>query len=145
VPAPVAIGRVAVRAEPCVVEPGGVDLGEGQGRPERLRNPLRFAGVDGITVSVVRGDALEQEVPSFWIAAQQEGGLLPGVSLLPLVGELSRCHKLDASRGRSADPAGRTRYHSCHHEARVGLKADISLRNAQVALGFLLIPLTYSC
>jgi hypothetical protein len=37
VPVAGAVGSIAVLAESCiVVEPGGVDLGEAQGRPERL-------------------------------------------------------------------------------------------------------------
>jgi hypothetical protein len=41
VPMPVAVGGVAVLAESgIVVEPGRVDLGEAQGRPERLGDPI---------------------------------------------------------------------------------------------------------
>ena len=48
VPVPVAVGSVAVLAESCVVvEPGGVDLGEAQGRPECLGDPSGPAVVDG--------------------------------------------------------------------------------------------------
>jgi hypothetical protein len=74
VPVPVTVWCVAVRAEArVVVEPGSVDLGEGQGRPERFRDQLRPARIDGIAAPVVRGDSLEEEVPSLWIAVQQEG------------------------------------------------------------------------
>jgi len=54
--------------------------------PERLRDLLRLAGVDETAVSVVRGDALEDEVPSLWIAVQQQGTLPSAVPLLPLGG-----------------------------------------------------------
>jgi hypothetical protein len=70
----VAVGSVAVLAEPCiVVEPGGVNLGEGQGKPERPSDPLRSAGIYRVTtVSVLGSDALEDEDPSSWLAVQQE-------------------------------------------------------------------------
>jgi hypothetical protein len=69
VPVAVAVGSVAVLAESCiVVESGGVDLGEAQGRPERLGDPPGTAGVDGAAVTVVGNDALEQQIPQFWLA-----------------------------------------------------------------------------
>ena len=88
-------------AESCVViEPGSVDLGEGQGRPERLDDLLRPVGIDGVAaVPVLGGDALEEEMPSFWLAVQQEEALPSAVPLLPLGGELSRCHEFDAIGG----------------------------------------------
>ena len=66
----VAVRNVTARAEPrIVVEPGGIDLGEGQGRLERLCDPLRLVGVYGIAVPVVRGDALEDEVPALCVTS----------------------------------------------------------------------------
>lgn len=84
-PVLVAVGGVAVLAEACVVvEPGGVDLGEGQGRPERLGDLLRPAGFYGVaTVSVLHSDAFEDEMPSVWLAVQQEEVLPLAVPLLP--------------------------------------------------------------
>src|SRR6266567_7090687 len=64
-PVSVAVGSVAIRAGPCiVVEPCDVDLGEGRGRPEGLRNPLRLGGVYGIALPVARGGALDDDVPA---------------------------------------------------------------------------------
>jgi hypothetical protein len=52
VPVPVAERGVALLAESCVVvEPGQVDLGEAQRRPERLGDPPRPAGGDGVAVA----------------------------------------------------------------------------------------------
>ena len=52
VPVAVAVGSVVVLAESCiVVEPGGVDWGEGQERPERLGDLLRPAGISAISAS----------------------------------------------------------------------------------------------
>ncbi len=80
VPVLVAIGSVAVRAEPCiVVEPGGVYLDEGQGRPERMGDLLCPARVYGVAVTVVGGNALEEEIPLSWLTLQQEGALLCAV------------------------------------------------------------------
>jgi hypothetical protein len=48
VPVLVAVGDFAVGAESCVVvEPGGADLGEAQGRPERPGDAPGEAGDDG--------------------------------------------------------------------------------------------------
>jgi len=59
-PVTVAVGSVAVLAESgIVVESGRVDLGEAQGRPERLGDLTGPAGVDGVAVAVVGSDALE--------------------------------------------------------------------------------------
>ncbi len=93
-PVAVAVGSVAVLAESgIVVEPGGVDLGEGQGRPERLSDLLRPAGIDGIThVPVLGSDALDDEMPSFWLTMQEKEALPPTVPPLPLRWELSRRH-----------------------------------------------------
>jgi hypothetical protein len=79
VPVVVAVGGIAGLAESCiVVESGGVDLGEGQGRPERLEYLLGPAGVDGVAVAVFGSDALEDEMPVSWLTVQQEGTLLSG-------------------------------------------------------------------
>jgi hypothetical protein len=76
VPVLVAVGRVAVLAESrVVVEPGDVDLGEGQERAERFGDPLRPAGIYEVAVAVVGGDALEDEIPLSWLPIQQEGAL----------------------------------------------------------------------
>jgi hypothetical protein len=63
-PVAIAIGHVAVLAETCIViEPGRVDLGEAQGRPEHLGDLTGPAGVDGVAAAVVGCDALEQQIP----------------------------------------------------------------------------------
>lgn len=68
VPVLVAVRSVVVLAESCiVVEPGHVDLGEAEGRPERHGDPPGPAGVDGVAVAVVGSDALDQEIPLSWI------------------------------------------------------------------------------
>ena len=93
----VAVGGVAVLAKSCiVVEPGCVDLGEAQGRPERLGDPPGAAGVDGVAVAVVSGDALDQEVPLSWLASPQDVALHGAGPLLPLGGQLAGGHELDA-------------------------------------------------
>jgi hypothetical protein len=40
-----------------VVEPGRVDLGEAEGRPERPGDPPGPGGVDGVAVAVAGSDA----------------------------------------------------------------------------------------
>ena len=93
----VAVGGVAVLAESCiVVEPGRVDLGEAQGRPERLGDPPGPAGVDGVAVAVVSGDALDQEIPLSWLALPQDAVLHGAGPLLPLGGQVAGGHELDA-------------------------------------------------
>jgi hypothetical protein len=42
---------------------GYADLGEAQGRPERLGDPPGAAGVNGVAAAVVSGDAPDQKVP----------------------------------------------------------------------------------
>ena len=113
VPVLVAVRSITVLAEPCiVVEPGRMDLGEGQGRPERLGDPPGPAGVDGVTVTVVSGGALEQEVPLSWLALPHDAGLHRAGPLLPLGRKLSRCDELDAGGRGSACRARR-----CYHYA----------------------------
>ena len=98
VPVSVAVGGVAVLAESCiVVEPGRVDLGEPQGRPERLGDLAGPAGVDGVAVAVVGCDALEQQVPLSWLALPRDAGLYGAGPLLPFGGYLSWGYELDAS------------------------------------------------
>ena len=76
VPVALAVGSVAVLAESCiVVEAGGVDLDEAQGRPECLGDPAGPADIDGVAVAVVGGDAFEQEIPLFRLALPQDAGL----------------------------------------------------------------------
>lgn len=98
-PVVVAVGSVAVLAESCVVvEPGGVDLGEGQGRPEGRDDPLCPAGAYVVAVAVLGSDALEDEIPLSWLAIQQEGAPHGAGPPLPLGAELSRRHEFDARR-----------------------------------------------
>jgi hypothetical protein len=66
-----------------------VDLGAGQGRPERLRDPLRLACLNGVVVAVVGRNALDEEVPLAQVAVQQEGALHCAGPLLPLGGNSS--------------------------------------------------------
>jgi hypothetical protein len=76
VPVLVAVGGVAVLAEPCIVlEPGRVDLGEAERRPERLGDSSGAAGVDGVTVAVGGGDAFEPQIPLSWLALPDNAGL----------------------------------------------------------------------
>src|ERR1039457_3903364 len=112
VPVLVAVRRVAVLAESCVVvEPGVMDLGEGQRWPERDGDLPGRAGVYGVAAeSVLGGNALEDEQPSFWLVVPQEGVPLPGIPVLPPGGELSRRHQLDAGGRGLAYRAGRD-YH----------------------------------
>ena len=92
-----AVGGVAVLAESCiVVEPGCVDLGEAKGRPERLGDPPGAAGVDGIAVAVVGGDALDQKVPLSRLALPPDAVLHGAGPLLPLGGQASRGDEFDA-------------------------------------------------
>ena len=83
VPVVVAVGGVAVLAESrVVVEPGGMDLGEAQGRPERLGDVPGLAGVEGIAVAVVGGDAFEQQPPLSGLALPLDAGPDGGGPLL---------------------------------------------------------------
>lgn len=97
VPVVVAVGGVAVLAEArVVVEPGGVDLGEAQGRPERLGDVPGLAGVDGVAVAVVGGDAFEKQPPLSWLALPLDAGPDGDGPLFPLGGELAGSDELDA-------------------------------------------------
>ena len=94
VPMVITVGSAAVLAESCiVVEPGDMDLGEGERRPERLRDPLCSACLYGVAVAVVDSNALEDEVSLSRLAIQQEGALYGAGPLLPLGGEFSRRHQ----------------------------------------------------
>jgi hypothetical protein len=87
VPVVVAVGCVAVLAESCVVvEPGRVDLGEVQGRAERLGDLGGLAGVDGVALAVFGGDALEQQVPLSRLALPLDAVLHVAGPLVPLGG-----------------------------------------------------------
>jgi hypothetical protein len=101
VPVAVAVRSVAVPAESCVVaEPGGVNLGEAQGRPECLGDLAGPAGVDGIAVTVVGCDALEQEIPLSRLASPHDGGLHSARPSFPLGGHVPGSHELDAGLRR---------------------------------------------
>jgi hypothetical protein len=64
VPVPVAVRGVAAGAESgVVVEPGGVHLGEAQGRLERRGDLPGPGGVDEVAVAVPCCGAGDQEVP----------------------------------------------------------------------------------
>ena len=98
VPVLVAVGGVAGGAESCiVVEPGRVDLGVGRGWLERLDDQFCPAGLDGVArVPVLGSYALEDEVPLFWVAMQEEEALPVAVPLFPPGREFSWHHQLDA-------------------------------------------------
>lgn len=62
VPVLVAVRGVAVLGESCIaVEPGRVNLGEAQGRPERPGDLSSEAGIDWASVAFARGDVFDQE------------------------------------------------------------------------------------
>ena len=97
VPVLVAVRSITVLAEPCiVVEPGRMDLGEGQGRPERLGDLPGPASVDGVALAVVGSDPLEQQIPLSWLTLPHDAGPHGAGPLLPLGGQLSGGHELDA-------------------------------------------------
>jgi hypothetical protein len=52
-----------------------MDLGEAQGRPERLGDLTCAAGVDGVAVVVISGGAFEQQVPLSWLALPHDAVL----------------------------------------------------------------------
>jgi len=80
----VAVGDFAVRAESCVVvEPGGADLGEAQGRPERPGDAPGEAGVDGAAVAGAGGGVLAQEGTTVL------AGVAVGSCLVPVLGRWS--------------------------------------------------------
>ncbi len=72
-----------------------MDLDEAQGRPERLGDPPGLAGVNRVAITIVSGYALDQEMPLSWLASQEDALRCAG-PLLPLGGQLSRGHELDA-------------------------------------------------
>ncbi len=94
VPVLVAVRDFAVLAESCiVVEPGRVDLGEAQRRPERPGDLSGATGIDGASVIVARARAFDQEVPPPWLGWPQDaalhgagrplvapGGMVPGAT-----------------------------------------------------------------
>ena len=61
-----------------------MDLGEGQGRLERLGDPLCPVSVYEVAVAVFGSDAIEVEILLFWLAIEQEGALHRAGPLLPL-------------------------------------------------------------
>ena len=84
VPVLVAVRDFAVLAESRVVmEPGGADLGEAQGRPERPGDAPGEAGVDGAAVAVAGGGVLAQEVPLSWPGWPQEAASCNARPLVP--------------------------------------------------------------
>ena len=86
----VAVGDFAVGAESCVVvEPGGADLGEAQGRPERPGDAPGEAVVDGAAVAGAGGGVLAQEVPLSWPGWPQEAALCGARPLVPSGGQLA--------------------------------------------------------
>ena len=90
VPVLVAVGDFAVGAESCVVvEPGGADLGEAQGRPERPGDAPGEAVVDGAAVAGAGGGVLAQEVPLSWPGWPQEAALCGARPLVPSGGQLA--------------------------------------------------------
>jgi hypothetical protein len=83
----VAVGSVGVLAEPCIViEPGRVDLGEAEWRPERPGDSPSPAGVDGVAVPVAGGDALEPQISLSWLALPHDAGLHCAGPLVPADG-----------------------------------------------------------
>ena len=63
--------------------------GRSRGRPERPGDPAGAAGVNGVTVAVICGDALDQEVPLSWLALPQNADLNGAGPLLPVGGHVS--------------------------------------------------------
>jgi hypothetical protein len=57
-----------------------------------VRSAPPWWGIDGITASVLRSDAPEEEMPSFRVTAQQKESCPSAVLLLPLGGELTAAH-----------------------------------------------------
>jgi len=80
------------------------------------------------------GHALEEQMPSSWVAMQQEGALPLDVPLLPPGGKLSRCHELDPGGRRTAPRTWRACYYSCHYGDTLCDESDISLCFARVAM-----------
>jgi len=96
-------GRLAVVDDTGPAGAGQAPLREGQRRPERPGDLLRPAGIYGVAaIPVLGSDALEDEMPSFWLTVQQKEALPSAIPLLPLNREFSRRHQFDASRRRSA-------------------------------------------
>ncbi len=93
-PVAVAVGCVAVLAESgVVVEPGGADLAEVQGR---AGDPVGPAGVGGVAVAVFGGDALEQQVPLSGLTLPLDAVLHGAGPVSPVGGQVSGGDELDA-------------------------------------------------
>ena len=96
-PVAIAVRCVAVLAESgVVVEPGGMDLAEVQGRAECLGDPAGPAGVDGVAVAVLSGDAFEQQVPLSGLTLPLDAVLHGAGPLSPVGGQVSGGDELDA-------------------------------------------------
>jgi hypothetical protein len=73
VPVLAALWNVAVLAESrIVIALGRLDLGEAEGGPGRLGDPLGAAGTDGVAVAVAGGNALRQQIPLTRLASPQD-------------------------------------------------------------------------
>jgi hypothetical protein len=98
-PVLIAVWSVALTAGFRVVEPGHVDLGIRPRLPERVRDPLRPPGLDGISAPSVRcGNSFEQQLQPSGIPAALEGPSALVLLLIPVSRQLVGRHQLDAVR-----------------------------------------------
>ncbi len=79
-----------------------MDLGKAEGWSERLHDSPGAAGVDGVAVAVVGGDAFEQQIPLAGLALPRDAVLHGAGPPRPLDGKVPRGDEFDAGCGGAA-------------------------------------------